>query len=71
MTQRNELLKLLQTFEELSDGTLGTGNWKVYPVDFQLKQDVKPIFFANVSSTEGTQGNVLKLGLNFSSNRSP
>ena len=32
MTQRNELLKLLQIFEELFDGTLGTQ--KTDPVDF-------------------------------------
>ena len=37
MTQRNELLKLLQKFEELSDGTLYT--WKIDPVDFELKYD--------------------------------
>ena len=36
MTQRNELLKLLQKFEELFDGTLGT--WKTDPVDFKLKR---------------------------------
>ena len=34
-TQRNELPKLFQEFEELFDGTLGT--WKIYPVDFKLK----------------------------------
>ena len=39
MTQRNNLLKLLQKFEELFDGTLGT--WKTYPVDFELKEDAK------------------------------
>ena len=33
--QRNELLKLLQNFEELFDGTLGT--WKTYTVEFKLK----------------------------------
>ena len=32
MTQRNELLKLLQNFEEFFDGTLDT--WKTDPVDF-------------------------------------
>ena len=32
MTQRNELIKLLQKFEELFDGTLGT--WKIDPVYF-------------------------------------
>ena len=40
-TQHNELLKLLQIFEELFDGTLGT--CKTYPVDFELKEDAKPI----------------------------
>ena len=35
MTQRNELLELLQTFEELFNGTLST--WKSDPVDFKLK----------------------------------
>ena len=35
MTQRNELLKLLQKPEEFFDGTLGT--WKIDPVDFRLK----------------------------------
>ena len=33
--QHNELLKLLQKNEELSDGTLGT--WKLYPVYFKFK----------------------------------
>ena len=42
MTQRNKLLKLLHKFEELFDGTLGT--WKTYPVYFDFKEDVKPIF---------------------------
>ena len=42
MMQRNELLKLLQKFEELFDGTLGI--WKTDPVDFELKKDVKTIF---------------------------
>ena len=32
MTQRNELIKSLQKFEELFDGTLGT--WKRDPVYF-------------------------------------
>ena len=41
MTQRNNLLKLLQFFEELFDGTLGT--WKTDKVDFKLKEDAKPI----------------------------
>ena len=42
MTQRNELLKLLQKFEELFDGTLGIQ--KTDPVDFKFKEDTKPIF---------------------------
>ena len=41
MKKRNELIKLLQKFYELFDGTLGT--WKTYPVDFKLKYDYKPI----------------------------
>ena len=41
MTQHNELLKLLQILEELFDGTLGP--WKMDPVDFELKDDAKPI----------------------------
>ena len=41
MTQRNELLKLLQTFEELFDGTLRP--WKTDPVDSDTKEDVRPI----------------------------
>ena len=41
-TQRNELLKLLQKFEKFFDGTLGT--WEKYPLEFELKEDVKPIF---------------------------
>ena len=40
-TQHNELLKLLQKFEELFDGTLGT--WKIYSFDFKLKEGGKPI----------------------------
>ena len=41
MTQHNDLLKLLQRLQEFLDGTLG--NWKTDPVDFELKQDAKPI----------------------------
>ena len=41
ITQRNELLKLLQKFEELFDGTIGT--WKTDTVDLELKEYVKPI----------------------------
>ena len=39
--QRNELLKLLLKLEELFNGTLGT--WKTDPVDFEQKEDVKPM----------------------------
>ena len=35
MTQHNDQLKLLQKFEEFFNGTLG--NWKVDPLDFELK----------------------------------
>ena len=41
MTQRNELLKLLQKFEELFNGRLGT--CKTDPVYYELKEDVEPI----------------------------
>ena len=41
MTQRNVMIKLLQKFEELFDGTLGT--WKTDPVDFKLKEEENPI----------------------------
>ena len=41
MTQCNDLLKLLQKSEELFDGTLGT--WETDPVEFELKEDAKPI----------------------------
>ena len=34
-------MKLLQKFEELFDGKLGT--WKIDPVDFKLKEDAKTI----------------------------
>ena len=40
-TQRKELLKSLQRFNELFDGTLGT--WKIDSVYFRLKEDMKPI----------------------------
>ena len=41
MTKSNDLLKLLQKFYELFDGTLGT--WKTYTLYFELKQDAKQI----------------------------
>ena len=40
-TQCNESLKLLQKFEKLFNGTLGT--WKTDPVDFELKYCSDPI----------------------------
>ena len=39
--QHNELLKLLQNFEESFGGTLST--CKTHRVDFKLKEDAKPI----------------------------
>ena len=41
MTQRNELLQLLQKIEDLFDKTLVT--WITDLVDFELKEDAKPI----------------------------
>ena len=41
MTQRDDLLKLLQKLEEFFDRTLST--WEIDPVDFELKEDAKPI----------------------------
>ena len=41
-TQRHDLLILLQKYKEFFDGTLGT--WKIYPLDFKLKEYAKPIF---------------------------
>ena len=41
MTQLNDLLKLLQKFEEFSNETLVTR--KTDPVEFKLKEDTNPI----------------------------
>ena len=41
MTQRNDLLKSLQKFEELFNGKICT--WKIDPLDLRLKEDNKPI----------------------------
>ena len=41
MIQRNDLLKLLQKFEELFDGAIGT--WKKDTVEFKLKEDANPV----------------------------
>jgi hypothetical protein len=38
--KQNELLEVLQVFEDLFDGTLG--DWKTEPVSFELKRDAKP-----------------------------
>ena len=38
--ERNELYKLLLSFEDLFDGTLG--EWKTEPVDLELKKDANP-----------------------------
>ena len=41
MTQCNEFLELIPKFEELFDGILGT--WKIDPLEFELKENAKPI----------------------------
>ena len=41
VTQRNDLMKLLQKFEDMFDGTLGT--WGTDSADFGLKEDAKPV----------------------------
>ena len=38
--EQNELLEVLQEFEDLFDGTLG--DWNTEPVSFELKRDAKP-----------------------------
>ena len=35
-------LNYLKKIGDFSNGTFGT--WKTYPVDFELKQDTKPIY---------------------------
>jgi hypothetical protein len=37
--KQNELLEVLQKFEDLFNGTLG--DWKTKPVSFKLKRDTK------------------------------
>ena len=39
-SERQELLELLQKYEEMFDGTLG--DWKTEPVHFELKEGAKP-----------------------------
>ena len=41
-TQRNELIKLLENFEEFFDGK--TRSWKTDPLYFELKEGSKPIY---------------------------
>ena len=41
ITQRNDLLILFHKLEYFFDGTLGT--WKIDPVEYELKEDAKPI----------------------------
>jgi hypothetical protein len=41
-TEKDKLLKLLQEFEELFDGTLG--DWDCNPVSFQLKEGAQPYY---------------------------
>ena len=40
-TDRHRILHLLNKFEDLFDGTLGT--WKTTTVDLELKDDAKPV----------------------------
>ena len=40
-TEHHALLQLLNKFEDLFDGTLGT--WNTTPVYLELKDDVKPV----------------------------
>ena len=40
-TMERITFKLLKIIKELLYGKLGT--WNIYPVDFELKQDVKPM----------------------------
>ena len=49
MTQRNELLKLLQIFEYFFDGTLGI--WKIDPVYLDLKRMQSKNLLATIPST--------------------
>ena len=68
-TQRKELLKLLQKIEELFDKTIG--NWKKYPVDFELKEDVKTICSRPHPVTKVKKRNIKIISLTFISNSSP
>ena len=40
-TERSRLLNILNKFEDMFDGTLGTRN--TTPVDLELKEDAKPV----------------------------
>ena len=60
-TERNELLKLLQKFEELFDGKLGI--WKIDPVDLKLKEYSEIICSIKYPVTKG-QEEMFKIKLN-------
>ena len=68
MKQYNELLKLLQKSEGFFDGKLGT--WKKYPVDFELKEDAKPICSRPYPVPKVREEMFKKIGLTSSSTRS-
>ena len=59
MTQRNELLKLLQKSKELLDGTLVS--WKI-SIRIRVKRGCEANLLATIPSTKGKQGNVQKGG---------
>ena len=69
ITRHNELLNLLQKFEDLFDGTLGI--CKTYPVDFELKEDVNPILSRTCTVPEVHEEMSKKLGWTFIPTRSP
>ena len=60
MTQRNEMLKLLQIFEYLFDGTLGTCKTDI--LLFELKEDTKTIFLQPYPVTKVHEKKFQKLG---------
>ena len=51
-TQRKELLEVVQGFEELFNVTLST--WKIYPLEFELKEDMEPICLRPYPVIKGT-----------------
>ena len=60
MTKHNDILKLLQKFEEFFNGTLGT--WQNISSKLRTKRVCKSSMLANILSTEATQENVQKGG---------